>query len=218
MDRSDFIAKYPRLFHMATGGAWQSISERGLLATRTLVDRYAPHPTIRNEILGSVRRRSYQLEAEGLPPATVRDQLPLKFLDRCLLPGVTERDFLDALNSRVFFHVAEDRLHTLLGAKAYRDHTHDVLTLDTHLLLDLHAQVDLAPYNTGSVHVPNMPARGPATFTPLEEYPWESWRKKRGEANAVVELTVRDAANVYPAVIRVERWREGKRVELVYER
>lgn len=210
MERDDFIERYPRLFHMAAEGAWPSIKERGLLATRTLVDLYAPAPGDVTEILEQVRRRTHVLTADGLPAATVRDQLPLKFLDRCLLPGVSVQDFLDELNGRVFFHVAEDRLHRLLRARAYRKQTHDVLTLDTRIFLDLHPIVDLAPYNTGNAHVPNMPARGPSTFVRLEEYPWEYWCKKRGEGNAVVELTVPRSANVEPAVVRVEQWREGK--------
>lgn len=218
MERDAFIARYPRLFHMAAEGSWPSIQERGLLATRTLVDLYDPPQDVRAAILDRVRRRGHVLTATGLPDAMVRDQLPLKFLDRCLLPGVSVQDYLDELNGRVFFHVTEVRLHTLLGARAYRKHTHDVITLDTRMFLDLHPDVDLAPYNTGSVHVPNMPARGPSTFTRLEAYSWQDWRKKRGEANAVVELTVAHSANVDPAVLKVEQWHVGKRVEVLLSR
>jgi hypothetical protein len=150
------------------------------------------------------------LEAEGLPSATVRDQLPLKFIDQCLLPGVTVQDFLDELNGRVFFHVDENRLHTLLGARAYRRNLQDVITLDTRTFLELHDDVDLAPYNTGSVHVPNMPARGPSTFTPIADYQLDYWRARRGERDAIVELTVGDSADIVPSIISVEQWRDGE--------
>lgn len=218
MNRDDFIFEYPRLFHMAAHGSWPSIQSRGLLSTRTLVDLYNPPQEIRADILEKVRKHSYVLSSAGLPDATVRDQLPLKFLSERLLSGVSEQDFLDELNGRVFFHVSEDRLHTLLGARAYRKHTHDVLTLDTQTFLDAHPAVDLAPYNTGSVHLPTMPERSPSMFVPLEAYPWKHWRQKRGTKNAVVELTVARSAHVDPAVIRVERWQGGERIQVVLTR
>jgi hypothetical protein len=219
MKQSDFIRLYPQLFHMAADGAWPSIQARGLLSTRALVDLYDPPPSVREELLGAVRRRSRVLSHAGLPDATVRDQLPLKFLANCLLPGVTEQDFLDALNGRVFFFVDQQRLHRLLGARAYRKQAHTVLTLNTAELLFAHPDAELAPYNTGSVHLPTMPARGPSTFVPLEQYPYEYWRKRRGVNEAVIELTVLDGAyEVSSAVERVERWDGGLPTSLLYQR
>lgn len=215
MNRSDFIARYPRLFHMAADGSWPSIREHGLLSTRELVDRYAPPPNVRSEILERVRHTSHVLTRAGLPDATVRDQGPLKFLSACLLPGVGEQDYLDALNARVFFHVNEHDLHRLLRARLYRKHPHDVLTLDTKAFLETHPAVELAPYNTGSIHVPNMPKRGPDIFTPLEQYPWEAWRRKRRK-DAVRELTVVGRADVAASVIKVERWYLGAVVEEIF--
>ncbi|MCR1981395.1 hypothetical protein NSA53_03965 [Cellulosimicrobium cellulans] len=172
---------------------------------------------MRRAILEGVRRENYALRREGMPDATVRDQKPLKFLDRCLLPGVTEQDFLNELNNRVFFHVSEIRLERLLNARSYRRHAHHILTLDTASFLDAHEHVDLVPYNSGSVHVPNMPPRGPALFTRLEDYPWSVWRAKRGEDNAIVELTVSDRANVAGSVVRVERVENAAR-ETIYSK
>ncbi|WP_374197766.1 hypothetical protein [Microbacterium sp. EST19A] len=203
---------------MAESGSWPSILERGLLSTQALVDMYQPGEALRREILQQVRRRMVILHREGLPDAAVRDQLPLKFISQRLLPGDTLQDFLDALNSRVFFHVAEDRLHRLLGARAYRGAPHDVLICDTRKLLLAHDDVDLAPYNTGSVHVPNMPARGPSTFVHLEDYPWEYWRRKRGETDAVVELTIKHSALLESSILRVESWYDGKLASITFER
>ena len=201
---------------MANGTSLGPHATAGLLSTRSLVNLYKPDPAVRSMILDQIRPESYRLTADGLPDATVRDQRPLKFLDRCLLPGTTVQDFLDALNGRVFFHVAEERLHRLLGARAYRSGAHDVFTIDTEALLESNDQIDLAPYNTGSVHVPNMPARGPSTFTPLVEYPWERWRAARGEDNAVVELTVANAARVENSTLKVERWAAGERLAQLF--
>lgn len=156
------------------------------------------------------------LTRQGFPDVVVRDQLPLKFIDQCLLPGVTVQDFLDALNSRLFFHVSEERLHRLLGARAYRRDPHDVLICDTRTLLDS-KDVELAPYNTGSVHVPNMPARGPSTFESLDDYSWDHWRRVRGERDAVVELAITHSVDIAPHLLSVEEWRDG-RMKTLYRR
>ncbi|MBD3779229.1 MAG: hypothetical protein IE923_08200 [Micrococcales bacterium] len=217
MERTDFIRKYPVLFHTAADGAWPSIREHGLFSTSALVSEFDPPDDVRTDLLRSVRKRGYVLSQPGRDDVTIRDQGPLKFLSVCLEPGVTEQDYLDALNARVFFHVNEHDLHRLLGARRYRAHPQTVLTIDTEEFLARHPDVELAPYNTGSVHVPNMPARGPNLFTPLEDYPWDAWRKKRGDDAAVRELTVIEWADVVPAVLRVERWHLGEPVETIFE-
>lgn len=209
MDTSDFVARYPRLFHMAAVGSWPSIARLGLLSTRALVDVYDPPPRERDEILNGVRRRSFRLEAQGLPGATIRDQLPLKFLSQCLSPGVSEQDYLDELNSRVFFHVRPERLMRLLGARAYRRQPQEILTFDTRRFLGAHKEVELAPYNSGSVHLPTMPARGPEMFTAIEEYDWEHWRRKRTPEHAVVELTVPTRASLDDSLLSVSLWQDS---------
>lgn len=219
MDREHVIDLYPRVFHMAVDGAWPSIQEHGLLSTTALVDLYDPPPDVRAQILDGVRRTSVALQRDGLPDVLVRDQRPLKFIDQCLLPGVTVQEFLDALNGRVFFWVSPERLSRLMGATAYKKHPQTILEVDTAALLAVHPHVELAPYNTGSVHVPNMPARGPATFVRLEDYPYEQMVKRRGRNDAIVELTVPYASpGVTAAVVKVERWEQGKPTSLLFAR
>jgi hypothetical protein len=153
-------------------------------------------------------------------PAVVRDQGPLKFLDRCLTPGTTPQDYLDALNSRVFFWLTYERLLRLVGAKNYRARPQLVLRLSTAELLRRHGdRVQLAPFNSGDLHVPSLPQRGKDVFVGVDVYPYDAWRAKRGpRGDAVVELTVRhsvpDAVNL---VSRVERWRDGAPTEVVYQ-
>ena len=195
---------------MAADSSWPSIQLHGLLSTRALVDLYNPGKELRDSILNGVRRTSYILSADGMQDAVVRDQKPLKFLDECLNPGVTQQEFLDALNERVFFHVNRERLERLLGARAYRKQPQQVLVIDTESFLSIHGQVDLAPYNTGSVHLPTMPKRGPDIFIPLEKYDWNAWRAKRGIHDAVVELTTLGRADIAGSVLEVESWHEGK--------
>jgi len=212
MDASDLISRYPHVYHMAVDGSWPAIQERGLLSTLALVDLYQPDEALRSEILTQVRRRSYVLERAGLPPVTVRDQLPLKFLEDALFDGVSAQDFLLALNSRVFFWPDRRRLERLMNARAYRRHPQVVLRLDTASLLSAHPDAELTPYNTGSVHVPGLPKRGPQTFQPIADYPFDDWAQRRGSTKkAIAELTVPwHVPGIARHVTMVERWEEGR--------
>jgi hypothetical protein len=115
------------------------------------------------------------------------------------------------LNDKVFFWLTEARLQKLLGAKAYRNLRHTVLHVDTARLLDRHAdRVVLSPINSGCTKP--MPApRGRDTFRSLRDYPFDDWLKKRGSADAVVELAVKDGVrDIAEFVIRVEETGAGK--------
>jgi hypothetical protein len=220
VDAARLTRLYPVLFHMAENGSWPSIRARGLLSTKAIVDLYQPDEDTRAEILDSVRRASVVLSREGLPDVTIRDQLPAKFLAECLDEGVSPQEFLDALNSRVFFWLSAERLKKLLNAKHYRDLSHTVLHVDTASLLEEYAgRIQLAPYNTGSMHVPNAPKRGPRVFTPVADYPFDDWARFRGRsADAVVELTVDYAVpDISSHVTRVETWTGGEPTEVLYQ-
>jgi hypothetical protein len=108
------------------------------------------------------RESSITLRPDEVHAITIRDQLPLKFVDECLQDGVTRQDFLDALNGRAFFWLSRQRLQRLLNARAYRSRPHLIMHIDTAALLDVYgSQAELARYKTGSAHVPNAPKRGP---------------------------------------------------------
>lgn len=221
MDRDELIAQHPVLFHMAEDGTWPSIREHGLLSTAALVELYQLPDDLRREVLDGVRRSSITLHHPDLPPAVVRDQAPLKFLSSCLLDGVTPQQFLDALNERVFFWVSQGRLQRLLGARLYRNRAHVILHVDTASLVSAHGDtIELAPYNTGDLHVPTLPRRGPQTFVPLDRYPDREWRTKRGSGGeAVVELTIPwKVADIERHVMRVERRLGPEILEVSYAR
>jgi hypothetical protein len=131
---------------MAEDGSWPSISKRGLLSTRAIIDlyqpdEYQPDEQTRAAILTSVRRAKITLTSRDLGDITIRDQLPAKFLETSLCPGVDPAEFLDALNSRVFFWVSLARLERLLNARQYRHLRHTVLRIDTAALLEEYAAV-----------------------------------------------------------------------------
>ncbi len=220
VDAAQLAKLHPTVYHMAEDGSWPSIRERGLLSTRALVNLYRPDDEIKAEILTTVRRRKITLTRDGMPDAIIRDQLPAKFLNVCLEEGIIPEEYLDALNGRVFFWVSAERLVKLLNARFYRKLRHTVLHVDTAALLEAYSgRVQLAPYNTGSMHVPNAPKRGPSIFTDLADYPYAEWARRRGKSGEpVVELTIDYAVpDIASCVTRAETWADGMPVEILYE-
>ncbi len=206
---------------MAHEGSWSAIEQRGLLTTRQLVDAAAPSVEIREAALGQRRARSIILQDATYGKVSIRDQAPLRpqFLGSCL-SDMSEQEWLDVLNGRVFFWLSSEKLNQLLNARLYRDRAHDVLTLDTASLLLVHGDnVRLSPINSGATLYPNAPKRGSETFLPVEDYPYDAWRKRRGRsAAAVVELAVVGGVpDVVQHTVRVERRRGNELLEVLWE-
>lgn len=221
VDIERLVEAHPLLYHMAEEGTWPSIQARGLLSTQAIVDLYKPPPVVAARILNQVRQEAITLDNATLGPVTIRDQRPLKFLEHCLDGDTTGQQFLDALNGRVFFWLTQERLIRLLGAKLYRCRRQTVLHVSTGALLAKHgSRAQLAPYNTGSMHVPNAPKRGTDVFVDVAEYPYEAWRVRRGPSqDAAVELTVPYAVpDIGDVVTRVETWSGGRPIEVLFSR
>lgn len=219
MELSTLIANHPVLFHMAEDGTWPMIQEWGLLSTKALVELYDPPQAERERILSQVRRSSIILSRDGLPDLTIRDQGPLKFLDRVLDQDTSPQQFLDLLNGRVFFWPTEERLLRLLNAKRYRARRQTVLAIRTEALLAAHPEAELAALNTGSAHVPTAPMRGEATFSPVEAYPYAEWKKRRGSGgDALVEVTVPEGVpEIGSLVLSVDIWHQGAPIENLFK-
>lgn len=209
MKESDLVKTYPRLWHMAEDGSWDSIRERGLLSTNALLDLYRVYGARRVELESSRRPESVTLRRSGLPDAVIRDQKPMsdEALARCLLDGITPAQWYEKLNKRTFFWLSKERLHRLLGAPDYRNQPQIVLTLDTRsLVAALRHQIELSPINSGSTRFNPQP-RGHDTFLPINDYPFERWqRQRRSLIDAVAEMTVLySVPNVGQHVVAVHR-------------
>lgn len=221
MTLEELVTHYPRLYHMAAGGSWPSIHVRGLLTTRQLVDICNPTPEQRDAALRCRRRDNIRLQLPEDGEAVVRDQAPLRpeFIAKCL-EGMSFQEWLDLLNSQVYFWLHADKLAELLAARRYRNHSHDVLTVDTASLYASHAvRVRLSAINSGATLYPNAPQRGPETFRRLLDYPFAQRRKGRSLREAVVELAVIDGVpDINMHVIRVERRRRDEILEVLLSR
>jgi hypothetical protein len=205
---------------MAEQGTWQSISEHGLLSTSALLDMYGIDGAERERIECCRRPESITIRHDEHGSAVVRDQKPMSesALRKCL-KGMTPSEWYRLLNAKVFFWLTPERVTRLLSARAYRGREHTVLTIDTAKLLEMHqAGVTLSPINSGST-VYNPQPRDSTTFQALADYPFDTWRKKRGTATkAIVELAVHHAVPaIREMVIRVERRQESRILEVIYE-
>jgi len=183
---------YPRLYHMAEGSSWAGIQRHGLFSTQALVDLFEVPTEIRHSILAQQRKELIGIEHPVHGRAAIRDQKPLNRskLEGCL-EGCSFHEWLQMLNSRVFFWLCKERLQTLMCAREYCGQTHVVLILDTlRLATDYQPRITLAPMNTGNTR-PFAHSRSLKTFSRMADYPFEE-RLRLGPYYTVVELAVEE--------------------------
>lgn len=136
----------------------------------------------------------------------------------CLTYEIIPTDRYRRLNGLVFFWNRRERLDRLLAARAYRESPHLVIEFDTAKLLEAHATaVLLSPINSGSTAYNPVP-RGAATFSRIEQFPFEHWRRKRGNRRtAIAEFTVEYAvSDAIEFVTCAEIVHPGGRTESLY--
>jgi hypothetical protein len=217
-----FIQRHPRLFHMAEAGAWPGIQRDGLLSTTALLDlfeysgdeRLAIESQRRSSLVTIVHKRT----GAG---AVIRDNIPLReqFLAECLT-DMTPQEWYELLNRKTFFWVSEERLETLLRARAYRSRPHDVITLDTRALAERELdRITLAPINTGATLYPTASPRGTDTFKTVVDYPLEDRVRWRGAKDAIIELAVDyELQNIEELALLVQRRQGNEALETLWSR
>jgi len=215
MKRSDLIARYPLLWHMADPHNEGGIRSRGLLSTSALLDLYEYAGKKRDAIERAHRPQNVTIEHAVHGTAVVRDQKPLTIdgLQRSIKDGTSPEDFLHFLNRRVFFWLTERRLARMNGARAYRSHEKLVYVVNTESLLGEYGhRVMLSPMNSGAT-LPMPHPRSVDMFQTIEEF---DIAKRVGKTDAVVELTVEGGVpNLAAHVVRTEVWKAGKLVRRV---
>ncbi len=130
-----------------------------------------------------------------------------------LTDGLLPANWYRMLNRHVFFWVREERLHRLLGARAYRARPHLVLEFDTADIVARHGErIRLTGMNTGNTRPRAFP-RGPQTFRSIEDFPYLERRRTAGR-DAVVELAVAEGVpDAAELVRRLSRWHGTRRLE-----
>lgn len=207
----DLIRDYPVLYHMAEEGSWPSIARYGLLSATALLDRSDLGRRERCAIESKIRTESISVSCGHMGNVVIRDQKPLRehTLKKLLPPDMPVPEYCRLLNARTFLWADEDRLNTMLNAKAYRARPHDVLTVDTKGLVGRHRdEITLSHINSGATSR-GAGKRGPDTFKRIDEYEYSPTKKYGG--NRVVEIAVDYMVrDIKRFVLRVERRRRNE--------
>lgn len=188
----DYLAeRWPRLYHMAEAGSWESVKRHGLLSTTALLDLFGISCAQRDAIEAGRRPESVPIHHPDHGIAWIRDNKPInETVLRRTLTGMSEPDWYRTLNGRVFFWLSERRLEKLRNAPPYRHREHDILTVDTKSLVDAYAtEIELCHLNSGAVHPAADYPRGAGSFQPIASYPWPD-RHATAPAEPIVELTI----------------------------
>ncbi len=195
MSPEELAERHPRLFHVTEPGAWPSIARFGLLSTRRLLDLFVVGAEWRAHLVTRRRPEAVALEHPQYGQVVLNDQRPLSesALRRCLDDGLEPADWIGMLNDRVFFWADEAGLDRLLTARMNRERPRAILVVDTLSLARAHlGRVEISPINSGATL--RRPARrGLGTFTPLGAMSFDTWRRKRGQRDAILEVVIRDA-------------------------
>jgi hypothetical protein len=218
LTREQLVELYPQVFHMAEASSWPSIKRHGLLSTSALLDLFEISGEARFKIESCHRPDSVTISHPKHGTAVIRDQKPMRESAlRLCLKGCSPRKWYRFLNRKVFFWGIEERVTTLLNARAYRSRDHIVLTVDTaQLIKENNSKMLLSPLNSGST-IYRPVSRSIKSFRPLAKYPYEERKKARGKKHAIVEFAFDyEVQGLLGAVIRVER-RRGDSILAVLE-
>lgn len=211
MTPNDLAQRYPRLYHMAEFGSWDSVRRHGLLSTSALLDLFEVRDTDRHRIESEWRRDSIPIAHPTYGSAVVRDQKPMppNKLEKCLV-NLTPQEWYEFLNRKTFFWAERERLARLLNGRAYRRRPHCVITIDTRALLDRHIEkISLSAINSGCVIFGGSP-RGRETFRSIADFP-----NSRTIVEVAVEYSVPDVVDL---VISVEEWERDTRLAIIWDR
>ncbi len=207
MEVGKLIELYPRVYHMAECGAWDSIRTRGLMSATAVLDHLTVGGGDRARYESEHRGEKMDVRAGDPSHIVLRDQKPMPEgrLIRALMDGTTPRQWYELINSKVFFWAEEKRLHGLLGARDYRRLEHDVLTLDSSTFIpDYVDAIWLCHMNSGNTW-PMPHRRGTEIFRKIPDYPVTRTGKP---VKDVVELVVDYAVpNIADYVLEVRRMR-----------
>ncbi|MFQ6591061.1 MULTISPECIES: DUF7002 family protein [Pseudomonas] len=205
MDVDKLIELYPRVYHMAERGAWDSIRTRGLMSATAVLDHLAVEEGERARYESEHRGQKMDVKAGDPSNIVLRDQKPMPEdrLIRALTEGTTPRQWYELINGKVFFWAEEKRLHGLLGARDYRKLEHDVLTLDSSTFIPAYVEtIWLCHMNSGNTW-PMPHRRSTGIFCKIADYPV---KRSGNPVKDVVELVVDYAVpNIADFVVEVRR-------------
>jgi len=197
---------YPKLYHMAEAGTWESIQRRGLLSASAVLDFFHLEGKQRDAYEIEHRREMLSVFPGRPDPIVLRDQKPMppERLRIALTDGTTPEQWYQLINGKVFFWAEHHRLLRLLNA--YGHDEHDVLILDTRSLVTAHLQnVWLCHMNSGNT-LPIPHHRGVNIFQRIQHFPAKkNGKPEKDVVEVLVDHGVPDIAAHTFEVLRMQR-------------
>jgi hypothetical protein len=185
---------------------WPSIRDRGLLSVTALLDAFSVNANDRAAFESKQRTRTMEVMPGTTRAIILRNQnaMPRDRLVKALTDGTTPEQWYRFINGKVFFWADETRLGRWLGGRGFRYDAHDVLTVDTRRLVDLHVErLRLCHMNSGNTF-PTPHARGVDIFQDVHRYP-----ALQPVVEVAIDYSIPDVAD---CVIALRRWgKPGRR-------
>lgn len=207
MNIDQLVARYPRIYHMAERGTWDSIRRHGLLSATAALDLLGVTGPARDAYEKQQRATFMEVRSASGDRIALRDQKPMppERLELALTDGTSPAGWYALINAKVFFWAQERRLLTLLNARHYRHKEHDVLTIESGTLIRQYAErIRLCHMNSGNTW-PMPHKRDTGIFRSIAEYPvLRSGAPAKEVVEIVVEYSVPDIAR---HVVEVRRMR-----------
>lgn len=191
-----------------------SILSNGLHSSARLVEGCKLPETQACSLIEAPRKKPVALRHPHFGPIELGDNSPinLKALAASLDDGLIPAQWLRLLNERVFFWSNARDLQRLLQSRLNRARERSVLIFDTHKLAEAYgAQMEISPINSGAANR-RVARRGYATFAPLLETAYATWRRarKKRSPDRIVEIAVRASiAPIEPYLVSVEHFGAG---------
>jgi hypothetical protein len=123
MEIERLIELYPRLYHMAERGTWESIRQRGLFSASAVLDHFGLVGADRASYESMQRPAKVEIVTGHPASIVLRDQKPMPHnrLLVALQDGITPEEWYRTINAKVFFWATRERLLGLLNARDYRN-------------------------------------------------------------------------------------------------
>jgi hypothetical protein len=175
MNIQEFIKKREFVYHLTDNRNIDIIKLDGiLLSTKTIANRTNLNAQEIKQFLGTRRAIHCTKEIDD-KIYHIRDQKPIstKNLQKCLTNGWTVEDFLNLLNSRVFFWPTIKRLNSHYSR--YEGENPVIIKVSSSSLFSLNNHAEFSRLNTGATRSNSYlngspPVRGEGTFLPSHQY------------------------------------------------
>ncbi len=196
MSPRELAVLHPRLYHLTNVDSWALISKIGLLSTVELLKKFEVDQTRFAELTKMRRSKCVNLNHKFYGNIQISDNLPLseKKLLNCLDDGLHPSQWLEMLNSRVFFWVDRKKVDGLSKSRGGSVRNLELLEFDTFSLVsnNFH-KTEITPFNTGNTNH-TAARRGIETFSRLAEVCYKDWRRKRmkKKPDNIAEISIVD--------------------------